>query len=87
ALAAAEHWSEGRAAACALAGRVARAQGATIARCSVAGEVSDVTASAGTGPFATRVRARAGPAGPLVPGSSPVSAPPRSPPLSGDLRG
>ncbi|MEV5611469.1 Rv3654c family TadE-like protein [Streptomyces sp. NPDC052225] len=71
ALAAADHWMEGRADACALARRVARAQGARVVRCSVYGEVSDVTAAAGTGAFAAQVRARAGPAGPVPPGPAP----------------
>ncbi|MFF0889858.1 Rv3654c family TadE-like protein [Streptomyces sp. NPDC003456] len=61
ALAAADHWAEGATEACALAGRVARAQGVRLVRCEVAGEVSDVTAASGRGPFTARVRARAGP--------------------------
>ncbi|WP_229378346.1 Rv3654c family TadE-like protein [Streptomyces sp. VRA16 Mangrove soil] len=61
ALAAADHWTEGRAAACELAGRVARAQGARVVRCGVMGEVADVTAAAGEGVFGAEVRARAGP--------------------------
>jgi len=73
ALAAADHWAEGGAGACARAERVARAQGTRLVRCAVVGETSDVTATAGLGPFAAEVRARAGPAGPGVP--SPVPAP------------
>lgn len=61
ALAAADHWAEGGARACARAGRVARAQGVRLVRCEVVGEVSDVTAASGRGPFTARVRARAGP--------------------------
>ncbi|WP_234323896.1 Rv3654c family TadE-like protein [Streptomyces sp. NRRL S-481] len=61
ALAAADHWAEGGAAACARAGRVARAQGVRLVRCEVVGEISDVTAASGRGPFTARVRARAGP--------------------------
>ncbi|MFE1328404.1 Rv3654c family TadE-like protein [Streptomyces sp. NPDC058741] len=61
ALAAADHWAEGATAACARAGRVARAQGVRLVRCEVAGEVSDVTAASGRGPFTAKVRARAGP--------------------------
>ncbi|MFF4980813.1 Rv3654c family TadE-like protein [Streptomyces sp. NPDC001046] len=61
ALAAADHWSEGATEACALAGRVARAHGVRLVRCEVAGEISDVTAASGRGPFTARVRARAGP--------------------------
>jgi secretion/DNA translocation related TadE-like protein len=65
ALAAAEHWAEGRAAACARADRVARAQGAGLVRCAIAGDISDVTAESERGPFTARVRARAGPQGPV----------------------
>ncbi|MEG8276628.1 Rv3654c family TadE-like protein [Streptomyces sp. AHA2] len=61
ALAAADHWAEGATEACALAGRVARAQGVRLVRCEVTGEISDVTAASGRGPFTARVRARAGP--------------------------
>ncbi|MEV0741517.1 Rv3654c family TadE-like protein [Streptomyces sp. NPDC050549] len=67
ALAAADHWAEGGAGACARAERVARAQGTRLVRCAVVGETSDVTAAAGLGPFAAEVRARAGPAGPVPP--------------------
>ncbi|MFE9020578.1 Rv3654c family TadE-like protein [Streptomyces sp. NPDC007808] len=67
ALAAADHWAEGRAVACARAERVARAQGVRLVRCAVVGEVADVTAASGRGPFAAEVRARAGPAGPALP--------------------
>jgi secretion/DNA translocation related TadE-like protein len=63
ALTAADHWMEGSTAACARADRVARAQGARLVRCVIVGEVSDVTAASGRGPFAAEVRARAGPAG------------------------
>ena len=62
ALAAADHWAEGSAAACDRADRVARAQGARLTRCVIVGDVSDVSAAAGAGPFAAEVRARAGPA-------------------------
>ncbi|MHC5263810.1 Rv3654c family TadE-like protein [Streptomyces sp. UC4497] len=64
ALAAADHWADGRTKACALAGRVARAQGADVVRCALRGEVSNVTATAGHGAFRSEVRARAGPPGP-----------------------
>ncbi|MFF4540923.1 Rv3654c family TadE-like protein [Streptomyces aureus] len=64
ALAAADHWSDGGTAACARAERVARAQGARIVRCSVDGQISEVTAASGTGPITAEVRSRAGPAGP-----------------------
>ncbi|USQ82669.1 flp pilus-assembly TadE/G-like family protein [Streptomyces phaeoluteigriseus] len=67
ALAAADHWTDGTEAACARADRLARAQGARLVRCVIVGEVSDVTAAAGRGPFTVEVRARAGPAGPVTP--------------------
>ncbi|GGX74740.1 Rv3654c family TadE-like protein [Streptomyces minutiscleroticus] len=67
ALAAADHWADGGAAACGAADRVARAQGTRVARCALYGEVSDVTAVAGRGLLAAEVRARAGPAGPAEP--------------------
>ncbi|MGD1224750.1 Rv3654c family TadE-like protein [Streptomyces krungchingensis] len=85
ALAAADHWMDGGTGACALAERVARAQGARLVRCGVEGEVSDVTAAAGRGPFAAEVRARAGPAAspdlgqPPGPAASPSSGPPAGP--------
>ncbi|MEU7326730.1 Rv3654c family TadE-like protein [Streptomyces griseoviridis] len=63
ALAAADHWTEGTAAACARADLVARSQGVRLVRCAVVGDVSDVTAAAGRGVFEARVRARAGRAG------------------------
>ncbi|WP_420311430.1 Rv3654c family TadE-like protein [Streptomyces sp. YS-B37] len=79
ALAAADHWAEGGAGACAWAERVARAQGIRLVRCVIVGETSDVTASAGGGPFATEVRSRAGPAEPVAP---PVPGPPAPAPSS-----
>ncbi|NNN37185.1 flp pilus-assembly TadE/G-like family protein [Streptomyces sp. S3(2020)] len=81
ALAAADHWAEGGEGACARAERVARAQGARLVRCVIVGETSDVTATAGRGPFAAEVRARAGPADLPLPGPvEPVSpASPASP--------
>ncbi|MGW4561385.1 Rv3654c family TadE-like protein [Streptomyces sp. NPDC004561] len=84
ALAAADHWAEGGAAACARAERVAAAQGVRLVRCAIEGETSDVTAASGKGPFAAEVRARAGPAGPPAPPLSreapaPEPAPPGSP--------
>ncbi|WP_374223342.1 Rv3654c family TadE-like protein [Streptomyces sp. F63] len=63
ALAAADHALSGRDTACGLARRVAEAQGVRLVRCVVHGEVSDLTAEAAFGPFVSRVRARAGPAG------------------------
>ncbi|MFB6773337.1 Rv3654c family TadE-like protein [Streptomyces sp. NPDC056337] len=61
ALAAADHWARGGSEACAEADRVARAQGARLVRCALTGQVSDVSAASGRGPFAAEVRARAGP--------------------------
>ncbi|MXM66349.1 hypothetical protein GR925_23700 [Streptomyces sp. HUCO-GS316] len=72
ALAAADHWTEGAAAACARADRVARAQGVRLVRCAVVGEISDVTAAWGRGPFAAEVRARAGPADEGLPPAAPA---------------
>ncbi|MFF3612724.1 Rv3654c family TadE-like protein [Streptomyces sp. NPDC002580] len=63
ALAAADHWSDGAAAACARAARVARAQGARLVGCAVEGEIADVTAASGAGPFTAEVGSRAGPVG------------------------
>ncbi|MFK0159266.1 Rv3654c family TadE-like protein [Streptomyces sp. NPDC090493] len=64
ALAAADHWAEGTAAACAQADRLARAQDARLTRCVIVGDISDVSAALGGGPFTAEVRARAGPATP-----------------------
>ncbi|MEU4150934.1 Rv3654c family TadE-like protein [Streptomyces sp. NPDC026659] len=96
ALAAADHWAEGGAAACARAERVATAQGARLVRCVISGEVSDVSAGVGRGPFTAEVRSRAGPAGPAGPPgpvspagtAGPVSDPeaPASPPLHSPTR-
>ncbi|WP_155056956.1 Rv3654c family TadE-like protein [Streptomyces blattellae] len=80
ALAAADHWAEGGTAACARADRVARAQGTRLVRCDVVGEISDVTAASGRGPFAAEVRARAGPApSPALPPPPPPPSPPEPP--------
>ncbi|WP_445195022.1 Rv3654c family TadE-like protein [Streptomyces sp. TR1341] len=64
ALAAADHWAEGGEAACALAGRVASAQEVRLTRCTVEGEIADVTAASGSGPFTAEIRSRAGPTAP-----------------------
>ncbi|WP_437012262.1 Rv3654c family TadE-like protein [Streptomyces sp. enrichment culture] len=72
ALAAADHWAHGGTAACERASRVARAQRVRLVRCVITGQVSDVTAASGRGPFTAEVRARAGPA----PLTSPAPAPP-----------
>lgn len=84
ALAAADRWAGGGTAACDRAERVARAQGVRLVRCALTGQVSDVTAASGTGPFTAEVRARAGPALTSAPPgfSAPPgrSAPPTPPP-------
>ncbi|MFH8571697.1 Rv3654c family TadE-like protein [Streptomyces sp. NPDC017993] len=69
ALAAADRAMEGRAVACAAARRVAAAQHSRLVRCSVAAAIADVSAEAGSHPFTSRVRARAGP--PLAPSPRP----------------
>ncbi|MFI1971564.1 hypothetical protein BLA24_16790 [Streptomyces cinnamoneus] len=61
ALAAADHALSGEPAACGLARKVAVAQGAVVVRCAVSGEIAEVAAEARAGPYAVRVRARAGP--------------------------
>ncbi|MFJ4611940.1 Rv3654c family TadE-like protein [Streptomyces griseus] len=66
ALAAADRALEGAVAACGTARRVALAQGAVLVRCVVRGEIADVTARSGFGPYLPAVRARAGP--PVGPG-------------------
>ncbi|MFC8520203.1 Rv3654c family TadE-like protein [Streptomyces sp. NPDC057257] len=80
ALAAADHWADGSTAACARADRVAQAQGVRLVRCVVVGEISDVTAASGRGPFAAEVRARAGPAGPDLASAPPPPGPLRTAP-------
>ncbi|WP_405880622.1 MULTISPECIES: Rv3654c family TadE-like protein [unclassified Streptomyces] len=79
ALAAADHWMDGGPAACADADRVARAQHARLVRCAVEGEVSDVTAASGRGPFGVEARSRAGPATPQAPAASPPAPPVAAP--------
>ncbi|MFF6880518.1 Rv3654c family TadE-like protein [Streptomyces sp. NPDC012474] len=78
ALAAADHWADGATAACARADRLARAQGVRLVRCEVAGEISEVTAASGRGPFTAEVRARAGPPTglPDLPAAAQVPRPP-----------
>ncbi|MFD7539129.1 Rv3654c family TadE-like protein [Streptomyces sp. NPDC059819] len=61
ALAAADRALWGVPDACAKALEVARAQGAELVRCTVTGEIADVRARAGFGPYRPSVRARAGP--------------------------
>ncbi|MFG2760244.1 Rv3654c family TadE-like protein, partial [Streptomyces wuyuanensis] len=70
ALAAADRALEGTGPACARAARVARAQGAEVVRCAVAGEIADVTAGTALGPYRPETRSRAGP--PDVPGRTAV---------------
>lgn len=62
ALAAADHAPDGGEAACQVAGRVARAQAVRLVRCTVRGEIADVTAEATWGPYTSMIRSRAGPA-------------------------
>ncbi|WP_443061747.1 Rv3654c family TadE-like protein [Streptomyces sp. NBC_00455] len=84
ALAAADRALQGQGTACAAAVRVAGAQGARVVRCTVRGEIADVTAEARFGPYAPRVRARAGPpdgAGQVAALPGPA-LPPRPPPPS-----
>lgn len=61
-LAAADHALEGEPTACGLARRVAVAQHTRVVRCAVSGEFAEVSAEARAGPYAVRVRSRAGPA-------------------------
>lgn len=61
ALAAADRALQGQSTACAAAVRVAGAQGARVVRCAVRDGIADLTAEARFGPYAPRVRARAGP--------------------------
>lgn len=61
ALAAADRALQGPGTACGTAGKVAEAQGAVLVRCVVDGEVADVTARVGFGPYGAEVRSRAGP--------------------------
>ncbi|MER7398997.1 Rv3654c family TadE-like protein [Streptomyces sp. NPDC000151] len=78
ALAASARSVYGEAEACGAARRVAVAQGARLVRCTVRAAVADVSAEARAGPFAPRIRSRAGPAdAPLNPTGAP---PPRDQP-------
>ncbi|MFH8407893.1 Rv3654c family TadE-like protein [Streptomyces sp. NPDC018019] len=70
ALAAADRALQSTTAACGAARRVAAAQGAQLVRCTVRGDIADVTARARTGPFASDIRARAGP--PTALGAEPI---------------
>ncbi|MEU1311940.1 Rv3654c family TadE-like protein [Streptomyces cinnamoneus] len=68
ALAAADHALQGEGLACRLGRKVAEAQGAHVVGCVVQGEIAEVTAEARAGPYAVRVRSRAGPAAYAPPG-------------------
>ncbi|WUX48989.1 flp pilus-assembly TadE/G-like family protein [Streptomyces sp. NBC_01435] len=87
ALAAADRALQGPGKACGVAEKVAAAQGAVVVRCAVLGEIADVTARVGFGPYEPVVRSRAGPPA-AVPGPPeplpppPVQAPPTSPTAS-----
>ncbi|MFE5399244.1 Rv3654c family TadE-like protein [Streptomyces sp. NPDC056568] len=87
ALAAADHWAQGGTVACDRAERVARAQATRLVRCVLTGQVSDVTAASGRGPFTAEVRARAGPASEVaapVPRAPATDDPPAADPGTGD---
>ncbi len=71
ALAAADRALGGAEQACRAAEKVAAAQGATVVRCAVRGEIADVTARVALGPYEPEVRSRAGP----------PQAPPPEPPM------
>lgn len=75
-LAAADRALRGTEAACRAAEEVAGAQGAMVVRCAVQGDIADVTARVGFGPYTPTVRSRAGPPE-AVPGpsGSPWTAP------------
>lgn len=75
ALAAADRAWEGPEAACGAARRVALAQDAVIVWCTVHGDIADVVARSGFGPYEPAVRARAGP-----PTAAPYGEAGRSPP-------
>ncbi|MFB6814651.1 Rv3654c family TadE-like protein [Streptomyces sp. NPDC056347] len=77
ALAAADRSLRGPEEACAAAGKVAAAQGAAVVRCTVSGEIADVTARVALGPYAPEVRSRAGPpaAAPVARGAAPPVRP------------
>ncbi|MER5891622.1 Rv3654c family TadE-like protein [Streptomyces sp. NPDC001876] len=81
AIAAADRALSGASEACGAARRVADAQGAEVVRCAILGEIADVTARVGFGPYTPQVRSRAGPpaTGPSDP--PPLSATPPTPPM------
>ncbi|WP_324604837.1 Rv3654c family TadE-like protein [Streptomyces sp. NRRL F-2890] len=67
ALAAADHALGGSRTACAAAERVALAHRVRLARCDMAGEISDLSVEGGVGPYTVTARARAGPHDAAVP--------------------
>jgi secretion/DNA translocation related TadE-like protein len=67
ALAAADHALGGSGPACAAAERVALAHRVRLARCDMAGEISDLSVEGGVGPYTVTARARAGPHDAAVP--------------------
>lgn len=75
-LAAADHALLGGETACGFARRVADAQRARVVTCVVRGEIAEVAAEARAGPYAVRIRSRAGPATAAVPGARSVRAGP-----------
>ncbi|MFK8848133.1 Rv3654c family TadE-like protein [Streptomyces sp. Ac-502] len=79
ALAAADTALRGASAACRAAREVAAAQDAHLVRCTVRGDIADVTARARTGPFTSDIRARAGP--PAAAGRAAEPIPERSAPV------
>ncbi|MYR91286.1 hypothetical protein GTY41_41855, partial [Streptomyces sp. SID685] len=62
----------------------ASAQEVRLVRCTVAGEIADVTAASGSGPFTAEIRSRAGPPDPPVltfappPPAVPTPGPPQA---------
>ncbi|MFB7517405.1 Rv3654c family TadE-like protein [Streptomyces sp. NPDC056144] len=79
ALAAADRALWGETEACAVATRVAAAQGAELRGCAVRGEIAEVTARVAAGPYRPEIRSRAGPPGPPSPGPPPPPAVPGPP--------
>ncbi|MFG2899565.1 Rv3654c family TadE-like protein [Streptomyces zaomyceticus] len=79
ALAAADRALWGEAEACAVASRVASAQGAELVGCAVRGELAEVTARVVRGPYRPEVRSRAGPPEPPVRPAAPPGPPAGSP--------
>lgn len=73
ALAAADTALQGVPAACRAAREVAAAQDALLVRCTVRGDIADVTARARSGAFAPDIRSRAGPAATAVRAAEPIS--------------